>query len=104
MPEYVEYVWFARFLEIWSLFLGPIVIFEQRAWPNQMPANVSPNTINHGIHAAKQLQELFSETQSFVHWYPFGKFLIGEFTDLNNSTRVWLKVSLAQQGYPMVMV
>lgn len=104
MPEYIEYVWFARFLEIWSLFLGSVIVFQQRKWPNQAPSHQSSLATSCVEAADEVLQNAFGEKECYLHWFPFGKNLICELTSYDGSIKMWLHVFLGTQGYPYVMV
>lgn len=103
MPEYVEYVWFACFLEVWSLIIGPIIVYSQRSWPSNTPANASPNSSQR--LASEELQSIFTSLPGFyVHWFPSDKFLIAECSSLCGAVRAWIKMSLGICGYPMIVV
>lgn len=102
MPEYIEYVWFARFLEIMSLFVGPVIVFSQRKRPDGGPVHLARN-VSHGPLAEQVLSDYFKERSCHMHWFPYGKNLICQLSTLDGDC-VWLRVFLGTQGYPYIRV
>ena len=100
MPEWLEYVSFARFLVISSLFVGPITQCWERRWPDRRrtPANRRPEldsiprsardeardasgataTADAALPPYELINDLLAEWFPLhVDWSAWGKFLVG---------------------------
>ena len=104
MPEWVEYVFFSWFLNVFGAFVGPVDSFEQRLNRDEQPANKRDDPLRSERAAALELMDARKGRACYVTWSPHGKLLVGRVSTADGELLGFLTICAGIQGYPQLVV